>query len=113
MIAALRRAGLLGLLLGCLVTTAGVPTLATPTLDDYFREWLIRDLALSPDGSKLAGIYRDGRQFRLAVLDLDDGNKPLYVEKEKKGFALAGVHWLNNKRVALTAFANAGWGRVG
>lgn len=98
---------------GCLLLAMAFPALATPSLDDYFREWPIRDFALSPDGTKLAGIYRDGRQFRLAVLDLEDGNKPLYVEQEQKDLSLAGVHWLNNKRVAVSSFANLGWGSVG
>lgn len=78
-----------------------------PTLDDYFAEMELRDIALSPDGKTLAGIRRIGDNvYRLMVYDLDNKTSLIASIDESKGDHFMNVQWLSNRRMGITVIGS-------
>lgn len=74
-----------------------------PTLDDYFGKAILRDIALSPDGSKLAVIrwIDESENWRLMVIDVTESASLIAAIDEPEGMKLLGLRWLRNDRLGL------------
>jgi dienelactone hydrolase len=74
-----------------------------PELEDYYRKPELRQVALSPDGNKLAGISRIASgKYRLVVYDLEDRSKVIAVVDETEDEHIIGVRWFNDLRLGVT-----------
>ncbi len=96
----IRRQLLIAMPLLCL--SAALAHGKLPTLDDYFRETELLGVALSPEGTKLAGIRRakPGR-YTLMIYDLATNKMIASHPEPRKGY-FASVRWLNDTRLGVT-----------
>lgn len=66
-------------------------------VEDFFREPAYGDMALSPDGSKLAVAARYKERLALAVIDVKTKEPKLLTAP--KGFDVAGIFWVGSNRI--------------
>lgn len=82
-----------------IVTLAsGFPLFAASIpVEDFFKESSYGDMALSPDGSKLAVAVRYKERLALAVIDMKTKQPKLLTAPE--GFDVAGIFWVGSNRI--------------
>jgi len=69
-------------------------------VQDFFKEADFGDLALSPDGSKLAVATRYKERLALAVIDIK--TKQPVILSAPENFDVAGIGWVGNNRILFT-----------
>ena len=74
-----------------------------PPIEAYGELPTISSMAISPDGSRLAFIQRNGENNTLRVLDLADGMKAIYGGDIGKAKTI-NIEWAGNKHVIFRIF---------
>ena len=91
-----------------LLLSASLVGAQVPTLADYFRESELRDIAISPDGRKLAIIKRiEEGAYELQTYDVENEFELIVAIEEPTGKQLSGVQWLSNNRLGVTLSSSA------
>jgi dipeptidyl aminopeptidase/acylaminoacyl peptidase len=85
---------------------ANAAEISMPTLEDYYKDYPLLDIDLSPDGSKLAVVFQaQDESYQLGVYDLNNKFAPLSIVKEQKNLVPDSVNWLTNDRLGLGVLA--------
>lgn len=71
-------------------------------LDVFYRDALVENLELSPDGTHLLALKNIGSETVVMVVDLNTGKTFYPVKSDNKEFKFNWVRWANNDRLLMS-----------
>ena len=81
---------------------APLPSHQPQPLHHFYRDYLLEDFELSPDGTHLLALKNVGGTTALMVLELKTGNVVYPTKTDNKEFKFNWVKWANNDRVLMS-----------
>jgi dipeptidyl aminopeptidase/acylaminoacyl peptidase len=88
------------ILILALMTIAPLMSQSAIPIENFFKESDYGEMALSPDGSKLAVAARYEERLALAVIDMK--TKRPQILTAPKNFDVAGIFWVGNSRIIFS-----------